>query len=97
MAKRVNLNLKKPLPPSAPKLTLAQEAEAEAFESADAEEPKAKTQQASSSALRRQESGARISVYIPPEMEEALRMRCARERRSKSDAVTAAIGQWLES
>lgn len=49
------------------------------------------------SRLRRLERGERVSVYIPPEMAEALRVRCARERRSVSDAVTEALTAWLES
>jgi hypothetical protein len=49
------------------------------------------------SRLRRDEQGERISAYIPPELAEALRVRCARERRSVSDAVTEALGLWLDS
>jgi plasmid stability protein len=30
-------------------------------------------------------------VYLPPELATELRVRCARERRSLSDAVTAAV------
>lgn len=51
---------------------------------------------AAPSRLRRPERGERISVYVPPELAEALRVRCARERRSVSDAVTEALATWLK-
>lgn len=47
------------------------------------------------SKLRRAARGERISAYLPLEVAEALRVRCARERRSISDAVTDAVSQWL--
>lgn len=48
------------------------------------------------SKLRRASRGVRVPVYLPPEMEEALRERCAKApRRSVSDAVTEAVGLWL--
>ena len=48
------------------------------------------------SRLRRVERGERVAVYLPAEIAEALRVRCARERRSASDAVTEAVRMWLE-
>jgi hypothetical protein len=50
-----------------------------------------------SSRLRREESGERVAVYLPPEAAMALRVRCAQERRSVSDAVTEAVAKWLKS
>jgi hypothetical protein len=46
---------------------------------------------------RRAELGERVTAYLPPPMEEELRVRCAREKRSVSDAVTEAVGVWLHS
>jgi hypothetical protein len=48
----------------------------------------------SPSKLRRTELGERLVVYLPPELATELRVRCARERRSLSDAVTAAVEAW---
>lgn len=62
--------------------------------------PKAPSRESSAklvSRLRRDESGERVSVYLPPDMATELRVRCARERRSVSDGVTEAIGAWLAS
>lgn len=47
------------------------------------------------SRLRRDAGGERVAVYLPPEMAVELRVRCARERRSVSDAITEAVGNWL--
>lgn len=49
-----------------------------------------------SSKLRRAESGVRVAGYLPAELETALRMHCARERRSTSDALTEAVAMLLE-
>ena len=49
----------------------------------------------SNSRLRRAESGERIAVYLPPALAEKLRVRCATDRRSLSDALTEALTQWL--
>ena len=43
---------------------------------------------------RRPSRGERMAVYLPPELAEALRVRCAHERRSMSDAVTEAVSIW---
>lgn len=75
--------------PSAPKRTTVAETKAARFTTA--EEAKAP---ASSSRLRRAELGERVVVYLPPELATELRVRCARERRSLSDAVTAAVEAW---
>lgn len=50
----------------------------------------------SRSRLRRDEGGERITAYLPPEVAENLRIRCAKERRSVSDAVTDALRAWLD-
>jgi len=57
---------------------------------------KAERKPASSSRLRRDVSGERLAIYLPPEVAEELRVRCARERRSISDAVTEAVSGWLK-
>ena len=49
------------------------------------------------SRLRREVSGERVAVYLPPEAALALRVRCAQARRSVSDAVTEAVAEWLKS
>ncbi len=46
---------------------------------------------------RRPARGERMAVYLPPELAEELRVRCARERRSMSDAVSEAVGLWAQS
>lgn len=48
----------------------------------------------SESKLRRAELGERVAVYLPPKLAEELRIRCAKERRSLSDAVTDAVELW---
>ena len=55
------------------------------------------TSSGSDSKLRRAVRGERVAAYIPPELAEKLRVRCAMERRSVSDAVTAAVASWLNS
>jgi hypothetical protein len=42
----------------------------------------------------KRKAGERITVYVPAELAEVLRVACARERRSLSDAVTEALGMW---
>jgi len=44
---------------------------------------------------RRPIRGERVAVYLPPELVEDLRVRCVRERRSVSDAVTEAVAFWM--
>ena len=48
------------------------------------------------SKMRRAVRGERVSGYIPPSMAEALKVRCVRERRSVSDAMTEALDVWLK-
>ena len=69
-----------------PKRTLVSEAEAAKFTG---------EQQARESRLRRTELGERLTVYLPPGLAKDLRVRCASERRSVSDAVTEAVGAWI--
>lgn len=49
----------------------------------------------SSTKLRRAELGERIAVYLPPKLAEELRVKCARQRQSLSDAVTYAVAAWV--
>jgi len=44
---------------------------------------------------KRKGAGERLTIYIPPEVAEALRVACARERRSLSEAVTEALHLWI--
>jgi hypothetical protein len=39
--------------------------------------------------------GERVVMYVPPEVAEALRVHCAKSRRSLSDAGTEALRLWL--
>jgi Arc/MetJ-type ribon-helix-helix transcriptional regulator len=48
------------------------------------------------SRLRREESGVRVAGYLPAELEQELRMHCAQDRRSVSDALTEAVRALLE-
>lgn len=43
------------------------------------------------SSLRRAHRGERLAVYLPPQVLEAVKVRCVRERRSVSDAITVAV------
>lgn len=66
-------------------------------EQAAAKFVKAERRPASASRLRREGGGERVAIYLPPELAEELRVRCARERRSISDAVTEAVASWMKS
>lgn len=79
--------------PSPPKRTTVAEPKAKRFTRAE-DPPKASP---APSRLRRSELGERVAIYLPPELAAELRVRCARERRSLSDAVTAAVETWLRS
>jgi hypothetical protein len=57
---------------------------------------KAERKASKASRLRRETGGERLSIYLPPDVVEELRVRCARERRSISDAVTEAVAGWLK-
>lgn len=78
--------------PSPPKRTPIAEPTAQRFTLAEERPAKAS---ATPSKLRRAELGERVAVYLPPELAAELRVRCARERRSLSDAVTAAVEAWV--
>ncbi len=80
--------------PSPPKRTKLEEPHAAAFTLAADAAPVSAKVPASASRLRRAELGERMVVYLPPELATELRVRCARERRSLSDAVTAAVETW---
>ena len=47
--------------------------------------------------LRRETSGERLSIYLPPELAQELRIKSVKQRRSVSDAVTEAVRQWVKS
>lgn len=49
------------------------------------------------SQLRRAERGDRLTIYLPHELARALRIRCAEDNRSASDAVSTALLAWLTS
>jgi hypothetical protein len=63
---------------------------------AEAKFVKAERRPSRASRLRRDIGGERLAIYLPPEVAEELRVRCARERRSISDAVTEAVSAWLQ-
>jgi hypothetical protein len=63
---------------------------------AEAPSGKAAKAAAKASKLRREESGVRVAGYLPAELEQELRMHCARERRSVSDALTEAVRLLLD-
>lgn len=79
--------------PSPPPRTTIDEGSAQRFEAPPAPGP---MKRARASRLRRDTSGERLSIYVPPDVAEALRVRCARERRSVSDAVTEAVAEWMK-
>ena len=79
--------------PSAPKRTPVAAEKVATF--TEAEEPSRVRLAASApSKMRRAELGERTVVYLPAALATELRVRCARERRSLSDAVTAAVEAW---
>lgn len=43
---------------------------------------------------RKETAGEHLTVYVPAELAEVLRVACAKERRSLSAAVTEALGMW---
>ena len=80
--------------PAAPKRTPVPEEKAAPFV-----EPKPKTAAAPKpSAKRRTERGERVTFYLPSkDVETQLRMRCAKEGRSVSDALTELVEAWLRT
>lgn len=79
-----------------PKLEVVKQPAAPAEMPAPKPAPKVAESSATSSKLRRATRGERVAAYLPPELAEALRIRCARDRRSVSDAVTVAVERWLK-
>jgi hypothetical protein len=75
--------------PKPPSRTPVRDQAAEKFVRAERRTPRA-------SRLRREVAGERLAIYLPPDVAEELRVRCARERRSISDAVTEAVAKWLK-
>lgn len=59
-------------------------------------EPEARAFEAKRPRMRGDTRGERINLYVPEALATKLRVRCARERRSLSDAVAAALEAWLE-
>lgn len=86
------------LPPKPPAAHVVDEVRAAAFIGATDAPPIApSTTPAARKAtkLRAAERGERLTIYLPPSVARALRMRCADENRSASDAVAAALRAWL--
>lgn len=54
------------------------------------------TRRKRSSRLRNDSRGEKVAVYLPPEVVTELKVRCAIERRSVSDAVSTAVQAWLK-
>lgn len=78
--------------PSPPPRTEVREDVAQRFERVErSKSPK------SSSRLRRETLGERLAIYVPPELAERVRVRCAKDRRSISDAVTVALEAWMKN
>lgn len=75
--------------PAAPRRTAVAEPVAARFTIATDAKP------ARASRMRRPTLGERVAVYLPPELAEELRVRCAKERRSLSDAITHAVEAWV--
>jgi hypothetical protein len=75
--------------PKPPKRSAVKEHAAARFVKAERKAPRA-------SRMRREVAGERLAIYLPPEVAEDLRVRCARERRSMSDAITEAVAGWLK-
>lgn len=80
------------LPKAPPAREPVREEDARRFESSTGP-----SRAARSSPRRRAEGGDRLTAYVPPELKVALEVRCAKERRSVSDAVTEALEAWMKS
>jgi len=48
-----------------------------------------------STRTKRKEAGERLTIYIPTDLAEEVRVRCAKGRRSLSDAGTEAFSLWM--
>ncbi len=44
---------------------------------------------------KRRDAGERLTIYVPPDIAEAVRVRCAKERRSLSEVGTEALAAWI--
>lgn len=47
------------------------------------------------SRFRKEEAGVRVALHFAPELEERLRMHCAKTRQSLSNATSEALSMWL--
>jgi hypothetical protein len=92
-SKKTQLEKAFALPKKAPDRSSVPEADARRFERARP------LTSAPNSKLRRPDGGdnKRISGYVPSSIEESVRLRCVKERRSISDALTEALSLWLSS
>lgn len=91
---RPRTTVRKPTSPDVPRRELPQPTDETAARKLTGEKPPAPP--ARRSRLRRERSAdepeqERLTVYLPPDLAEALRVHCARHRRSLSDAVTEAV------
>lgn len=75
--------------PKEPRRTMVADTAAKRFAASDDAKP------ARPSRMRRPTLGERMAIYLPPELAEELRIRCAKERRSLSDAITHAVEEWV--
>lgn len=80
--------------PSIPKRTLVAAPVAERFTAVSNDAEAQSTPTPKGSKLRSAGQGERVVVYLPTDLATDLRVRCARERRSLSDAMTAAVEAW---
>jgi hypothetical protein len=76
-----------PKAPPKPSPSPAQEAKRRAFVQDEAHE----------SRLRRPQAGERLGIYLPTALAQELRHAAVEDRRSVSDAITAAVEAWLEA
>jgi hypothetical protein len=77
--------------PSPRKRAPVEEGEARKFERGPTPGPRA----VAGTPKRRAEGGVRLPVYVPPEVDEAVRDIAHDEKRSVSDLVTEALTAWL--
>ncbi len=75
------------------------EATARAFETAQDKPPVGLrlVKKPSAASMMRDAAGDRIVAYVDPELATELRLGCARERRSISDAFNAALRAWTDT
>lgn len=82
------------LPPKPAATPAVDDARADAFIGA-ADAPPSATSTRKATKLRAATRGERLTIYLPPDVARALRLRCADENRSASDAVATALRAWL--